>query len=53
MRGEAVSGVMGVAVMVPGVDTIFWDVSRSTRSGVLPNLTAVPTWRLKWSISDK
>jgi hypothetical protein len=36
-----VSGVMGDAVMVPGVDIMLWDVSRSTRSGVLPSLTAV------------
>jgi hypothetical protein len=35
------SSDMGEAAMVPGADSIFCDVSRSTSMGVLPNLTAV------------
>ena len=41
VRGEMESGVMGDAAMVPGAESIFCEVSRSTSMGVLPNLTAV------------
>lgn len=40
-RGDMESSDMGEAAMVPGADSIFCDVSRSTSMGVLPNLTAV------------
>jgi len=49
VRGEMESGVMGDAAMVPGAESIFCEVSRSTSMGVLPNLTAV-VWHVT---SDK
>lgn len=40
VSGDVVLDVMGDAVIVPGVESKFWDVSRSTRMGDRPNFVA-------------
>ena len=39
--GLIVSCVIGDAAIVPGIDSKFWDTSKSTNIGFLPSLTAI------------